>query len=344
MTMTKPMASAMAGWALALLIAAPGHAADFTPDPVDLAAAKSEGVVSWYTSTPVADAQKLANLFTTETGIRVELFRSGGTAVLNRFMQEIAAGRVAADVLTTSDPANSAVLAGKGIFVAFKPANFDRLPAPVKDPNGYYIGQRLQLLGIGLRADKLAEADRPKSWADLTDAKYKGMEVMPNPSFTSLMLMLVGSLSQQLGWKFYEGLQKNGVMIVQSHEQTLDMLQRGERNVAAETADNYIADGRKAGFDLKFIYPSEGVLAVPSPTAVVKGSPHPNAAKVFAAWMIGDSAQALFPEVNTYATRIDMPPPAGSPKLADLKLLAIDYSRIAKYSADIKDRFDEIFQ
>jgi len=65
---------------------------------VDLAAAKKEGQVVWYTSTPIGTAQKIANLFQAETGIKVELFRSGGSAVLRRFMQEMDARRVIAAI------------------------------------------------------------------------------------------------------------------------------------------------------------------------------------------------------------------------------------------------------
>jgi iron(III) transport system substrate-binding protein len=82
-------------------LAAPASAQrGFTPDPVDLVAAKREGAVTWYTSTPVSTAQKIASMFEAETGIKVELFRSGGSAVLRRFMQEIDARRVIADVMT----------------------------------------------------------------------------------------------------------------------------------------------------------------------------------------------------------------------------------------------------
>src|SRR5687768_15334689 len=83
-------------------------------DPVDVEAAKREGKVIWYTSTPIETAQKLADMFTKETGIRVEMFRSGGSAILRRFQQEIGAGRVAVDVLTHSDPAAAAAMAKKG--------------------------------------------------------------------------------------------------------------------------------------------------------------------------------------------------------------------------------------
>ena len=68
----------------------------------------------WYTSTPLPQAQKIANAFEKEYGIKVELFRSGGSAVLRRFQQEIDAGRIAADVLTTSDPAAAAMLGAQG--------------------------------------------------------------------------------------------------------------------------------------------------------------------------------------------------------------------------------------
>src|SRR5580704_14494269 len=56
-------------------VLAPAHA----EDAVDLAKAKAEGKVIWYTSTPIDQAQKIVNLFKTQTGISVELFRSGGS-------------------------------------------------------------------------------------------------------------------------------------------------------------------------------------------------------------------------------------------------------------------------
>jgi len=105
------------------LIALTGPA--FAQDIADTAKAKAEGKVVWYTSTPLPQAQKISNLFEKEYGIKVEMFRSGGSAILRRFQQEIDAGRIAADVLTTSDPAAAAMLSRKGIFVPFKPKNFD---------------------------------------------------------------------------------------------------------------------------------------------------------------------------------------------------------------------------
>ena len=324
-----------------LMLSAPARAAG---DPVDMKAAKAEGSVRWYTSTPVATAQNIANLFEKDTGIKVELFRSGGTAVLSRFMQELNAGTIQADVLTTSDPAAATTLAKKGTFVAFKPANFEKIPAEVKDENGYWIAQRLNLLAIAVKGDAVKAADRPKTWSDLIDPKYKGLEVMPDPSFTSLQLVAVATLSKKFGWGFYESLKRNDTMIVQGHQQVADMVKRGERPIAAEELDSYAAADRKAGHDIVTIYPTEGVFAIASPTAIIKGGPHPNAAKAFAEFMIGNSVQDAFAQEGIYAARIDAPPPSGSPALQSLKLMPIDFGALAQDEGAVKSRFNEIFQ
>jgi iron(III) transport system substrate-binding protein len=341
MTCISRRASVFALAALGLAaLSPPGLAADAT----DLAAAKAEGKVSWYTSTPIETANRIAKAFEEKTGVKVEMFRSGGTAILRRFMQEYDAKRIAADVLTTSDPAASNQMAEKGIFVPFLPEGVDKIPAEAKDAQGRWIAQRLNMMTIFVRTDKVPEADRPKTWSDLTNAKYKGQLVTTDPSFTSLQLSVVGMLSQKLGWDYYEKLRANDIMIVQGNQQVSDNIKRGERVIAAGALDSYAADDRKDGHQIATVYPTEGTFVIPSPTAVVKGSPNPNAAKLFAAFMITPDVQKIFPEDGGYAARTDVPPPAGSPDLASLTVIPVDYPLIEKQSGSIKKKFNEIFQ
>src|SRR5215213_2389600 len=82
-------------------------------DAVDVDAARKEGKVVLYTSAPLGSAQKVANVFQETYGITVELFRSGGTQVLRRFMMERDSGQPQADVLVSSDPAAMIDLAAK---------------------------------------------------------------------------------------------------------------------------------------------------------------------------------------------------------------------------------------
>lgn len=329
-----------AACAIALALGASlGRADDFDPT-----AAKKEGRVVWYTSTPIETAQKIAKLFEGETGINVEMFRSGGSAILRRFLQEQQAGRLAADVMTTSDPAATAALARKGAFVAFKPRNFDKIVDEGRDTDGYFVAQRLNLMTIYARADKIAEADRPKTWADLLDAKYKGKLIMTDPSFTALQLMVVATLSKNLGWEYYEKLRKNDIMIVQGNQQVSDNIKRGERLIAVGALDSYAADERRAGHPIVTILPADGTFVIPAPTVVIKGSPNPNAAKLFAQFMISDPVQSLFPAEGGYAARKDIPTPTDGVALDKVKIIPVDYDYVERESTRIKKRFNEVFQ
>jgi iron(III) transport system substrate-binding protein len=328
----------------AVLSSASASAQEFTPDPVDEAAAKREGAVTWYTSTPVKAAQYLATEFERRTGIKVELLRTGGGEVIRRFQQEAAAGRFAADVITMSDMSAANDMARRGRFAPFKPVGFDKVIADAKDPAGNFVAQRLTMVGILVRTDKVAAADRPATWSDLTAPKYKGLLVMADPAFTAIQLVVVATLSQKLGWSFYEDLRKNDIMVVQSHEQIYDTVKRGERLIAAESSDPRIYTGGQVPPNLISVIPRNGAIEVPSPTAIVKGSPHPNAARLFAQFNLTTEIQNKFTAEGHHSPRIDVPPPPGLPRLDELALYPADYDYIEKNTKQIKAKFADIFQ
>jgi iron(III) transport system substrate-binding protein len=316
----------------------------FKPDPVDEAAAKREGAVTWYTSTPVAAGQHIANEFEKKTGIKVEMLRTGGQGVIRRFLQEADGGRIAADVITMSDMSAANAMTRRGLFVPFKPVDFDKVVATAKDPDGHYIAQRLTLIGMVARNDRVARADLPKTWTDLTHPKYKGKMVMADPSFTAIQLAVVATLSTKYGWQFYEALRKNETMIVQGHEQVYDMIKRGERVIAAESSDPRIYADGKVPPNMTSIFPAVGSIVVPSPTAVVKGSPHPNAAKLFAQFNLSVEIQRKFALDGRLSPRVDVDPPEGLPRLDQIEPFPIDYDYVEKNSRQLKNKFAEIFQ
>src|SRR5262249_37845082 len=181
-----------------------------------------------------------------------------------------------------------------------------------KDREGRWIAQRLQLVGIPVRTDKVAEADRPRTWSDLANAKYKGQMVMPDPSFTAIQLVVVGMLSQHLGWDFYKALRRNDAMIVQGHQQVFSTMQQGERVIGAEGADPRSFFGGKEVPNQAIIYPADGTFIVSSPTAVLKGARSPQAAKLFAEFMVSPEAQKIIVASGIHSSRVDMPPPGGT--------------------------------
>ena len=191
---------------------------------------------------------------------------------------------------------------------------------------------------------KIAATERPKTWVDLTRPGFSGKMVMADPSFSSLLVAVVGSLARDYGWEYFEKLRRNDVLLVQGNQQVSDMLKRGERLIAVGALDSYAADLKKEGHPIKTLYPSDGVFVIPSPTSVVKGSPNPNAAKLFAQFMIGDEVQSLFPADGGYSARIDIKAPQGSPDLKSLNIIAVDDDYVEREGARIKKQFNEVFQ
>lgn len=312
------------------------------PDKADAAAARKEGNLSWYTSTPVALAQQLADKFQEQSGIKVQLLRTGGQAVLRRLQQEVSAGRPGADVMTMSDGGAANGLAKQGLFEPFKPEGFDKVVDDARDRDGRWIAQRLSIVGIPFRSDKVK--DVPTTWSDLKHPKYKGLMVMPDPSFTAIQLVVVGMLSRTLGWDFYKALRANDTMIVQGHQQVFSTMQQGERIIGAEGADpRSFSEGQEVP-NQKMVYPTEGVFIVSSPTAIIKGARNPNAAKLFAQFMISPLAQKMIADGGVHAARIDIAPPPGQPALSEMKFIPVDLDLIEERGRELKTRFADIFQ
>jgi iron(III) transport system substrate-binding protein len=341
--MGTPVRSA-AAFALALAVGSWHGSLAFAqaPDKADAEAARREGTLSWYTSTPVALAQQLADRFQQQTGIKVQLLRTGGQAVLRRLQQEVSAGRPGADVMTMSDAGAANGLAKQGLFEPFRPEGFDKVVEEARDRDGRWIAQRLSIVGIPIRSDKVKEV--PTTWSDLKHPKYKGLMVMPDPSFTAIQLIVVGMLSRTLGWDFYKALRANETMIVQGHQQVFSTMQQGERVIGAEGADpRSFSDGQEVP-NQKMIYPTEGVFIVSSPTAVIKGARNPNAGKLFAQFMISPQAQSMIAEGGIHAARADIPPPPGQPALTEVKFMPVDLDLIEERGRELKTRFADIFQ
>jgi iron(III) transport system substrate-binding protein len=329
---------------LVIVLNATSTARAFIPDRADREAARKEGALSWYTSTPFPLVQHLVDRFQQDTGIKVQLLRTGGQAVLRRLQQEIAAGRPGADVLTMSDAAAANGLAKQGLFEPFKPEGFDQVMDDAKDGNGRWIAQRISLIGIPIRTDKIPDKDAPKTWSDLVQGKYKSLMVMPDPSFTAIQLIVVGTLSRKFGWDFYKALRANDTMIVQGHQQVFSVMQQGERIIGAEGADpRSFADGKDVP-NQKMIYPTEGVFVVSSPTAVLKGARNPNAARLFAEFMLSPTAQTMIAKGGIHSSRRDIAEPAGQPALSAVKFIQADLDHVEDHARGIKAKFSEIFQ
>src|SRR4030081_525810 len=147
------------------------------PEPVTPAlieAAKKEGKVSYYTSTDLPVAEKLAKAFEAKySGIAGRVERTGAGRVFQRIGQEYSSNIHAVDVVNSSDAAHFIVWKRDGILAPYVPEEVAlHYPAEHRDPDGLFASWRIWLCVIGYNTKLVSAAEAPKSFADLLDPKW----------------------------------------------------------------------------------------------------------------------------------------------------------------------------
>ena len=158
------------------------------PEPVTpslIEAAKKEGQVSYYTSTDLPVAEKLAKAFEAKyPDIAVRVERTGAERVFQRIGQEYASNIHACDVVNSSDAAHSIVWKNGNLLEAYVPEDVAKFyPVEHKDPDGMFASFRVWVSIIAYNTNLVKKEEAPKSFADLLDPKWKGKIVKAHPGY-----------------------------------------------------------------------------------------------------------------------------------------------------------------
>jgi len=328
----------LAVWVASLSIAS-------AQDAALVQAAKKEGTVMWYTSLALPSSTSIAHSFELKyPGMDVRVHRTGSQRVLQRVMQEAAAGVKTVDVIHTSDAGHFVLLKEKGMLLKYAPQGTAPFPAGFKDKDGFYFGMRATLSVIADNPKLISDKDAPRTWKDLLNPKWKGKMVSGHPGYSGIIMTHVLALVNLYGWDYFRDLAKNSLHVVQSANDPAGVVASGERPVGVNGAEYFYYKTQKQGNPIKIIYPSEGIPLVVSPVAVAKDAPHPNAAKLFVDYIFSkESQQLLADKEGLYTGHPQVTYPADKPKLKDLKLLSVEADELEKRNAEIEKRFIEYF-
>src|SRR5215475_2752474 len=118
------------------------------------AVAAPSGRLMVYTSQPSDQMAKVVESFRKAyPDIRVELFRSGTTEVMNKLQAEFAAGRPQADVVLIADAVAITQLKNDGRLLAYPDAPFGNIPPALVDPDRTFYGTKLITTGIAINTN-----------------------------------------------------------------------------------------------------------------------------------------------------------------------------------------------
>jgi iron(III) transport system substrate-binding protein len=139
---------------------------------------------------------------------------------------------------------------------------------------------------------------------------------------------------EQQGWQLYEKILANFVLSGSSGA-VPRFVNDGEQAVGITLEDNayrYV----EGGGPVKIVYPEDGTTAAPDGIALVKGAPHPAAARAFIDWALSKPAQDyLVEKMGRRPVRVDGAVPAGLPPMNQIKTKPYDFG----WSAVNKDKF-----
>src|SRR5215510_5220401 len=296
-----------------------------------------------YTSQPSDQMAKVVEAFRkTHPDIRIELFRSGTTEVMNKLQAELAAGRPQADVVLIADAVAMTQLKNDGRLMAYPEAPTGKLPAALIDPDRTYFGTKLITTGIVINTNLVKSA--PKTWKDLLPAAAAGKTILAHPLYSGAAVIHIGSMVQQseFGWRYFETLAKSGAIAARGNGAVIEAVARGEK--AYGVIIEYMAFNAKAkGSPVDFVFPEEGVSAITQPVAILKTSRNAEAAKAFVDWQLSVEAQVQSVGQGYFPIFPDVAPPKGYPPVSSLKLMASDLAAMLTNDESNKRRFTELF-
>lgn len=204
---------------------------------------------------------------------------------------------------------------------------------------------------LGIAYSKSAVKAPPASWAELFDPKYKGRVVIPSlqnteglPILFAAGLLSGGSLDAvqkdtEAGFRKLAALKSNLLTIYTQQPQAYNLLEQGEAHLIGPAMSSYALERKAAGSPIDLAAPKEGVFAMPSGIAVIKGAPQPELAFAYVNEMLGAALQSkLAGPTFSLATNKAVPKPAGLG--AEVKIHQIDWANVAMQRNDWIKRWD----
>ncbi|MCL7412993.1 MAG: extracellular solute-binding protein [ANME-2 cluster archaeon] len=281
----------------------------------------TNATMTWYTSMPLIHAERIANAFSTDTGIDVKIVRNSTFIIREHLMSDIENGESKADVLTIADVGTYIELKSKGHLMEYASPHYEYYSDEYKDQN--YWGT-VAAFGICMAYDDSRISDPPQQWTDLLDERWNGRIGLEDINTAGSQYGQYYILRERLGVQFWETLlSSQEPKIYYRTEELANALLDGEIDVAGEFSIHTVYSYRiKKGTSIHGIYPEEGIPMVLNPIAIMNGTKHPNEAKMFMDFLLSKDGQELVQRLSyKYSVHDDVLSLEGEPPFSKLNAL-----------------------
>jgi len=276
-------------------------------------------------------------------------FVYGGTGVLeNKISKEKSAGRLGCDILMTADPAYSLELKDKGMLHSFTSKETPNLAFDY-DPEGYWYPVRISNMVLAYNPEKFSKNILPDSFRSFaSDSRVTGAISMRNPIVSGTTMASVTALKDKYGYEYFDALGKQQVIIDYGSDETIRKLQSGECKIVMILEESILSIREKNKSKLEVIYPTDGVVVIPSPIMIInnKWSANKNtkAAEEISNWFLSTNGQNAIVSGWMHSVRTDIGKiPYDSKSINEIRSNSIPviWENVYKQREDIQRRFEQ---
>jgi iron(III) transport system substrate-binding protein len=144
------------------------------------------------------------------------------------------------------------------------------------------------------------------------------------------------------GPSFFQALEKVKPQVGRSMFDAVNLVASGEQWVTAAPLALVLASADK-GKPLAVQYPTDGSILVATPSAILKNAPHPNAAKLFMEFLLGQDFGAILTKARYEAMRADVTPLPGQKPVTETKIIRPSIEETTKGIPRVADLWRGVF-
>nr|WP_245182021.1 extracellular solute-binding protein [Sinorhizobium mexicanum] len=259
-------------------------------------AAKTEGEVVWYTTLVVDQVVRpIAEAFEAEYGIKVNFVSGNMNDVVSRLVNEGAAGTMVGDLWDGSTA--FVTLRDAGLTEGFNAPAAANFKPEHKDPEGRWYAQFLQYPSAAINTELVAAEEAPKTFEDLLGPKWKGRIGWTSSPGVNGPIGFIGNIlntmGEEQGRAYLEKLAQQEIANIPSNQRVvLDQAIAGQYPLVLQVHNYHAALSKAKGAPIEIVYLPTNVGNM-NTIGLVKGAPHPNAAKLLIDFILSEGGQTI---------------------------------------------------